>query len=58
MAFTILVILVLLLVAFFVCMNILLFGINIPEPSLIGPPIGIILNVLVVSTIVFFITDP
>lgn len=58
MAFTILVILVLLLVAFFVCMNILLFGINIPVPSLIGPAIGIILNVLVVSTIVFFITDP
>lgn len=57
MAFTILVILVLLLVAFFICMNILLFGINIPVPSFIGPAIGVILNLLVVSTIVFLFTE-
>ena len=57
MAFTILVILVLLLVGAFVSMNLLLFGINLPEPGFIGPTLAILTNALVVSIIVLFITE-
>jgi hypothetical protein len=57
-SYAIFAILELLLVILFVSMIIVLFGINVPVPVHFSNALGILVNLLVISGIIYFITDP